>query len=509
MKKRNVLWLMSDQHNASCVGYRSHPNVRTPNLDRIAANGVDFTGAFANNPICSPSRLCFITGRYAISHGYLGNEHADLDSRNPDSLACLFRRSGYQTGLFGKAHMIRAWDEEGFERIRYTDLCDATRGDPFTNHYFKMLHDNGLADSYEEGSPKPGQVHTMDGSGPARLPYEYSIEHFTGEETLRFLEERDTSRPFFIHMSFQRPHAPIAPAAEYFDLYNPDEIVLPDSAGDYLENRFAGKPRFQQELLKNGCSYPLADPDPARLRRVLASYYALITCIDMEIGRVLDKLEQEGELENTVIFYTADHGDFAGEHGLFHKNLGMYDSIQRIPFLLSYPGGPKGLRLDGLVESIDFYPTLCELCGLEAPKSVQGVSLLPMIENRAPGKDAVFAEHRFPKYAVHSIRTADYRLNAYDAYDDGELYDHSADPGEVHNLFDDPDYLDVRAHLTQRLLQHAMRNALVRTDARHDAAMSRAYRYMPTKMIHKSGAYWSTLQAAYRGLEPWPPKKDE
>ena len=210
--------------------------------------------------------------------------------------------------------------------------------------------------------------YTLDGSGPARLPYEHSNERYTGRETLRFLDERDDSRPFFIHMSFQRPHAPIAPAAEHFDMYNPDDMVLPDSAVDWFENAFAGKPEFQRKLLEGGNTYPLADANPARLKRCLASYYALITAIDSEIGRVLNRLDEMGELDNTVVFYTADHGDFAGDHGLFHKNFGIYESIQRVPFLLSWPGGPQGATSDELVESVDWYPTLCALCDVPMPR---------------------------------------------------------------------------------------------------------------------------------------------
>ena len=175
------------------------------------------------------------------------------------------------------------------------------------------------------------------------------------------MKERDDERPFFLHMSFQRPHAPIAPAVEHFDIYNPDEMVLPDSEIDYFERRFAGKPEFMQKRLADGCGYPLADPNPDRLKRCLASYYALITAIDSEIGRVLDYLDEVGELENTIVLYCADHGDFAGDHGLFHKNFGIYDSIHRIPFVLRYPGGPSGTRCDAIVESVDWYPTLCRL----------------------------------------------------------------------------------------------------------------------------------------------------
>ena len=129
-RRPNVLWLMSDQHNANCAGFAAHPNVETPNMDRIADEGVVFTRAFCNNPICSPSRICFMTGQYCHTHRMFGNDHSEIPEANPNTLACQFRRHGYQTAVIGKAHMVRRWDEDGFERIRYTDLCDATHLDP-------------------------------------------------------------------------------------------------------------------------------------------------------------------------------------------------------------------------------------------------------------------------------------------------------------------------------------------------------------------------------------------
>ena len=135
MPRPNVLWLMSDQHNAKCTGYAGNPNVKTPALDAIARGGVEFTQGFCNNPICSPSRLSFITGQYCNTHGYLGNNHNMIQEPNPDTLACLFRRYGYQTAMVGKSHMIRRWDNDGFEFIRYTDMTDAEDNDPCTNHY--------------------------------------------------------------------------------------------------------------------------------------------------------------------------------------------------------------------------------------------------------------------------------------------------------------------------------------------------------------------------------------
>ena len=502
----NVLWLMSDQHNANCAGYAGHPLVRTPNLDRIAGRGVDFTGAFANNPICSPSRICFMTGQYMHTHRMFGNNHSEYPTPNPETLACLFRRYGYQGGLFGKSHMVRRWDEDGFERIRYTDMTDGLHGDPMTVHYFKHLVAHGRADYYEDGSLRPGQEHTLDGSGPAELPYEHSIERFTSEETLNFLKERDARRPFFAHMTFQRPHAPIAPAKEHFDMYDPADVVLPDSAADYFEDRMASKPGFMRDRIKDGCEYPLADPNPDRLKRCLASYYALITVIDMEIGRVLDHLETEGELDNTVIVYTADHGDFAGEHGLFHKNFGLYDSIQRIPFLLSWPGGPRGARCDALVESIDMYPTLCELCDVPMPEGREGASMVPLALGRGGGKDAVFCEWDWwsLRRKVSSIRTRDHRLVFYGGEEGGELYDHRDDPGEIRNLWNDEGHLTTRAALLARLLAFTLEYA-AETSYATDRALSALQRYSPIQLIHKKRNAWSVLEKAYNHVAPWPP----
>jgi arylsulfatase A-like enzyme len=440
------------------------------------------------------------------THRLFGNNMSEYPVPNPDTLACLFRRHGYQNGLFGKSHMVRRWDEDGFERIRYTDLTDATHDDPLTAHYFKYLADQGLADLYEEGTPRPGMEHTLDGSGPARLPYEHSIEHYTGEETLKFLKERDTSRPFFVQMSFQRPHAPIAPAKEHFDMYDPADIVLPENACDFLENGFAGKPALIRDLVRDGCPYPLADRNVDRLKRCLASYYALISVIDMEIGRVLDHLEAAGELDRTVVFYTADHGDFAGEHGLFHKNLGLYESIHRVPFLLSWPGGPRGRRCDGIVESVDLYPTLCELCGIPVPEGREGQSVVPVALGRGPGKDAAFCEWEWGRAGgkFSALRTADFRLVFYGRGNGGELYDRRSDPGELRNLWEDASYAGTKVELLDRLLSFTL-DYQAETDRETDRDLNQRHRFSPVMQLHKHRAAWSALDEVYDGAAPWPP----
>ena len=496
-KRSNVLWLMSDQHHADCMSFHSHPNVKTPNMDWIAKHGICFDNAFANNPVCAPSRISFATGQYVHTHKMQGNDNLDYNKLNAFYLPTLFRRYGYQTAHIGKEHTVHSWAKEGYEYIRHTDFCDADLHDVKSNHYFKYLMDLGLQDYYGEGDAKPNPEGYCDGSEPAYLPYEHSIEKFTGDETIKFLDARDTYRPFFIHMSFQRPHSPVEPAKEFFHMYNPDDIILPASIKDYYENRFAGKPEFMQNILSRANHN--AFPDKVDLRRWLASYYALISCIDMEIGKVLSKLKDMGELDNTIIIYTSDHGDFAGEHGLVNKGVGIYDSIQRIPFLLRWPEGPENIRCEEIMESVDLYPTLCTLCNIPIPEGRDGVSLIRIAKDGESGKEASFCETG----KALAVRTKDYRLVFYSGNEMGELYDHKTDPAELNNLWNNQDYLDIKLKLIEKLLQVTMQYA-AETDNISVKKAANKYRYTPVKLIHKHGHYWSSLKRTYEEKPGWP-----
>ncbi|MBI3973019.1 MAG: sulfatase-like hydrolase/transferase [Chloroflexi bacterium] len=488
---------MSDQHNANCMGHAGR-RVRTPNLDWLAAQGVRFSQAFCNNPICAPSRISFITGRYPHSHRHLGNSAFDYPERNPNTLSAVARRHGYQTALAGKAHMIRAWDEEGFEHIRYCDLCDADRDDPLTNHYFRYLYEHGLADKYDFGTLPPN--HPGKGSlwFVSEIPHEHSIEVWTGNETLAFLRGRDRRRPFFVQMTFQRPHAPLSPSPERAHMYSPDEVDVPSSACDLFERGFATKPAFQRRHVTRHGGYPFVPADEAELRRHLTHYYALVSIIDEQIGRVLDYLREEGELENTVIVYVADHGDFAGDHGLMQKNFGIYESIHRIPFLLVYPGGPAGREAGELVESVDLYPTLCRLMDVPVPEGVEGRSLLPVVEEGAPGAEAVVCEwsRPSPSTMTHAVRTPEFRLVYYGRGAEGELYDRRDDPDELVNRWDDPAYAAVRLELTERLLDYVMhyeKRSDMASDRREDARS----RNSMTRLLHKGMKRWPDLAPLY------------
>ncbi|NOZ21511.1 MAG: sulfatase-like hydrolase/transferase [Planctomycetes bacterium] len=488
-QRPNILFLMSDQHNASCMGAAGHPNVRTPSLDKVAQEGVLFTSAFANNPICSPSRICFMTGQYCHTHRILGNNNFENDDTNPHTLGAQLRRYGYQTALIGKAHMIKKWDEEAFEHIRYCDLADTERVNPLSNHYYKYLVDHGLADQYEDGTlPKEHPYHKQR-YATAQLPYEHSLEHWTGEETIQFLEQRDARRPFFIHMSFERPHPNWMPAAEHVNLYNPEELVLPDNAFDWFENEFSGHCELIRTRARNRAK------SETELKKILAHHFALVTVIDMEIGRVLDWLREHGEYENTVVVYTADHGDFAGDHGIYDKNMGIFESIHRIPFILKYPGSPQGRTCDEIIESVDVYRTLCDLAEAPTPECVEGRSLLPIATGEEPGRDFAICEWDFPppQSRVNAIRTKRYRLVYYSHETGGELYDHETDPGETKDLWDAPAMRDVRLELMERLFDQINHYSL-KSDYNLDAKKVKRDRFTPSYLVHKKAKKWSELE---------------
>lgn len=512
--KPNVLWLMSDQHNANCLGAAGHPDARTPHLDALAAEGVRFTQAFCNNPVCGPSRASLLTGQYPHTHGITGNDIADLYAPADANVAQHFRIHGWQTALIGKAHLPRRWLESGFEYLRLSDLCDARSGDPLSCHYFAHLVKHGLGDRYDHGTLFPPHPGAGMRAFTSAIPFAHSLEKWTGDEALAFLEShRDPARPFFLKVSFQRPHDPYSPSPESVALYDAETLTLPDSAADFFDRRFEGKPRFQREYIGGEVEgYPYRPRDRADLRRQLAHHFALLTVIDEQIGRVVARLQETGEWENTLVCYLADHGDFAGEHGLALKNLGIYESVHRIPLLVRWPGGgPRGTTAGGIVESVDLFPTLCAAAGLPVPASVEGHDLRPVADGAAGGLGHTVCEWDFATAAqrtVFAVRTPEHRLVYYLADpDDGELYDRRTDPGELHNLYRDPAHRDVREQLTRLILNHVgkfRRRWSFQDDARVAAAAADGPAAPASRRLQKLGVKWTEIAPATTTVSEFP-----
>ena len=432
----NILMIMTDQHHAGCVGYRSHPDVRTPHLDSLAASGVRFDECFAQNGVCTPSRASYLTGQYGHTHGVYGNDMM-MFPEGLLSLPAYLRTFGYQTAIIGKKH-LPGWREHGFEFQRLCYTADAPTRDL---DYYQYLRQHGSHHLYDD----LGDLERFTLPTGQTVPVEHSLERWTGRETIDYLRRRAGSRPFFLMCSFERPHPPLTVPAGCSHIYDPDAITLPPNRQEITDR---SPFQFRRNVELKWCASVHGE---AVLREALCAYYAIISLIDEQIGDILHCLDESGMREDTMVVFCADHGDFAGEYGKMAKGWN-YDAIHRVPFVWSWPGRwEAGTVKTGLVETVDFVPTLCEELQIGIPASVQGQSLLPLLRSEADStREAVFYEY----LGIKSVRTKTHRLSfGFDGVGEkGELVDYTRGTHEYENLFEDPEHSAVRESLARRLL---------------------------------------------------------
>ncbi|TVY10990.1 sulfatase family protein [Paenibacillus cremeus] len=435
MTKPNVLFLFSDQHNARCLSCAGHSQVKMPHLDRLASEGVRFEHAYANNPICTPSRVSYLSGLYPSTHGYYGLYGPQPEARMT-SLFSYFKEQGYRTGALGKLHTPRYWIEPDCQFIY----------DEFIEHP-KYLEGAGL---YELNDNRGFTGH-RDGEA-STLPLAHSCEVALAKQTVRFLrnegEPRDrgsSSAPWLAWVSFSRPHQPYTPSEPFASMYPAASIDLPPTAT-------TEKPEVQAKR---------KELTEGQLRKLISAYYGLVSQVDYGIGLILAELERSGELENTIIVYCSDHGDYAGEHGLIEKKGGIsYRAITRVPLIVRLPAGMSGARgavSQGIVESVDVFPTLCELAGLPIPNTVQGFSFarhLQGIDMEQTIRESAFTENAYRK--ALATRSWRYVANLHPEQKD-ELYSLDDDPWELNNRIDDPACAGIASELLRQLLDRTVK----------------------------------------------------
>jgi arylsulfatase A-like enzyme len=440
-KKTNILIFMTDQHRYECLGCHNHPLVKTPNIDKLAAGGVDFQRTYSQSAICMPSRVSLFTGQYIHTHGIMhNNEHADVSGLT--TLPKLLKKHGYQTALIGKNHAGHC-SEMGFE---YSRLC-AGENKGEKNDYLEYLVKNGI-DIGEWRNDKNMKAYD---ACTLNIPNKHIVETWTGDEAVKYLDNINSQKPFFLWTSFERPHDPISVPKDNPFPYNPDDITLPP----YDENWYS-KPDVRRPGCEN--AWNVFQTGEEKLRLAIANYYSLISMIDEQIGRIIRQLEKMGELENTIILFTADHGEFCGEYGQFGKNLSTFDVLHHIPFLLYWKKRTGREQIHELTEMVDIMPTILELCGIECPRTVQGRSLADAVLGSGlrcgkpwDAKDAVFFETPF----VKTVRTKNHKLSVCwkGKVSWRQLYDLDKDPKELNNLDGSPAYAHIQRNLEMRLLQ--------------------------------------------------------
>jgi choline-sulfatase len=448
----NILWICSDQQRADTIHALGNDRIRTPHLDRLAADGVAFTHAFCQSPVCAPSRASFLTGRYPRTTRCRQNGQSipPYERLLPRILA----DHGYVCGLAGKLHLASCSQGKVEQRIDdgYAVFHWSHHPQPDwpENAYQQWLA--GKSASWDALYAAPEQDWVKPG-----VPAELHQTTWCAEMAIDFLREQ-AGRPWLCSVNMFDPHHPFDPPAEYLSRYQPSEMPLPKSRPGELAN----KPRYQRLDHAGAHNQPgflaAATLSGPQQQRITAAYYAMIELIDAQVGRMLAALEDSGQRDNTIVVFMSDHGELLGDHGLYLKGPHFYDESVRVPLIISWPGRClSGLCADALVELVDVAPTLLELIGLTPEPGMQGRSLAPICRGTCPPsahRDHVYAEYdnswtHHRSYGT-MLRTRQAKIVVYHGTEPGELYDLEHDPEEFVNLWDSPEHADLKQQMLKR-----------------------------------------------------------
>jgi arylsulfatase len=463
----NVVFILADQHRWDFMGGESNGVTLTPNLDRLAVAGTRFRAAYCTAPLCCPSRAAIASGRYGMNTGCFTNLH-QLPPHTP-TFVQQFRHAGYRTCAVGKTHMeIHAYDSDLcsdrhralMDSLGWDEICETSGDDMFRTGIrcaysdFLRAHgrlDDALAfydhwgyfmDPTQRGDPG-FRSHTW------TLPEMFHGTAFIGEQALTWLRERDRERPFFLQVGFAAPHSPVAPVAGYLDPYRDTEETE-----------------------------PWDDPSPpAWLPAGRTGYRAMISQVDAYVGAIRDCLAEQGVLDDTIVVYTADHGEMAGDHGRFGKTT-FYEGSVRVPMLFAGPGIGAGQESAALVEVLDAGKTLNELCGVAHHALDQGRSLAPILTGeRTQHRETVYAEMGCDRMLRDGRHKLAWGEPSFDARKLGRLhldkpvnippsppalYDLVADPHELQNLAGLPEHRAALQAMQERLLTRLNENTQTR-----------------------------------------------
>lgn len=473
----NIVYIMTDDHTAQMMSCYDTRYVETPNLDRIASDGVKFVNSFVANSISGPSRACMFTGKHSHKNGFTHNEHGIFDG-SQQTMPKLLQQAGYQTAIIGKWHLVS--EPTGFD-------------------YWNILP--GQGDYYN-----PDFIR-MDGTTVREHGY---VTNIVTEKSIDWMEnKRDKSKPFILFIHHKACHRNWLPEMKYLNEYEDKTFPLPEnfyddyagrkaaaaqemeignnlhmdlvydnkiySEGDqtrltstYLSmiNRMDSADRVRYDSLYQAITADFKQKNPKgkdlaeyKYQRYMRDYAKVLKSLDDNVGRVLDYLEKSGLLKNTLVVYTSDQGFYMGEHGWFDKRF-MYEESMSTPLVMMLPEGLKARgEIKEMVQNIDYAPTFLDLAGVEIPQDIQGVSLLPLLKGEHPKdwrKSLYYHFYEYPaEHAVkrhYGIRTERYKLiHFYRDIDEWELYDLENDPMEMNNLYGKPGTEQITQDLMKQL----------------------------------------------------------
>lgn len=483
MTKPNILLITSDQQHWSTF---LNPEIQTPNLDRLAHEGTVYQRAYCPNPTCTPTRASIITGKYPSQHGAF-SLGIKLPEHEP-TVGDVFQRAGYRTALVGKAHFQQLWGTDEFPSLESYPLMQDLNfwrefHGPFYGfehvelarnhadeahvgqHYAIWMEDNGLTNWRDYFQPPTGNNPNQRHKWP--IPERYHYNNWIAERTNALLDRyQQNGENFFLWASFFDPHPPYLIPEPWDTMYDPARVTVPHvTPGEHDLNPIHFQMTQQRDPdfspwyetggnALHGLHSHLHDRD--ELAKDIACYYGMISCMDKYIGVILDRLDELGLAENTLVVFTSDHGHFYGHHGLIAKGPFHYEDEIRVPFIVRWPGHvPAGQQSDALQTLVDLPPTFLSACDIDVPDEMTGVDQKAVWMGQTKvAREHVLVEHHHQPTTVH-VRTyvdARYKLTLYCLRDYGELFDLKTDPGEIHNLWDDPAAADLKAELIFKLL---------------------------------------------------------
>ncbi len=490
----NILLITSDQQHWNTLGCLN-PEISTPNLDRLASEGMMFSRAYCPNPTCTPTRASIITGQYPSQHGAwsLGTKLPDDAHTVGDDL----QAAGYHTALVGKAHFQQLLGTREFPSLEATqtppgqptmqdlDFWRRFHG-PFygfqhvelarnhTNeylvgqHYAIWMEESGCANWRDYFMPPTGNNDSQ--RWRWLIPERYHYDTWIAERTTALMSEcRERRVPFLIWASFLDPHPPYLVPEPWDTMYDPANLTIPSLTPAEHEHN---PPHFRMTQEENADFSAWRETgqhihgmhshlqDPASLARDVAVYYAMISLMDKYIGQILRRLDALGLADSTLVVFTTDHGHFLGHHGLTAKGPFHYEDLIRVPFIVRWPGKtPGGGRSDALQSLVDLAPTLLSIAGIPAPRMMTGVDQSAVWRGEAPAaRDNVVVENRHEPTKIH-LKTyvgQRYKLTVYYRQTYGELFDLLEDPGETKNLWDSAAHRELKSRLLLKLLHAEM-----------------------------------------------------
>lgn len=476
----NILLITTDQHRADCYSF-ARPDIRTPHLDRLAKRGTRFDRCYCPGPLCQPARASILTGMLPHTHGVRDNGIDLPDDMVERGFAQQLSNAGYRTGFLGKAHLGTqfTFEKTGRPECRYSHadygpgwhgpymgfdyvelFIDGTvkwpyweppQGLHFTDWLFSAgdgAEKNRLYDSGMRPESGAQQTHIPD------LPLPWHHSTWLGDRATSYIEDHDGDDPFALWVSFPDPHHPFDAPDPYGRMYDPADVNLPSHYQLDLDRRpwwheasLTSKPQTTAEFqaIRENLSRQKQVTEE-QLRDITANYFGMISLVDHNIGRIMDAVAHKGILDDTIILFTSDHGEFLGDHGLLFKGPMFYDSLTRVMLLAAGPGVEEGKVVTDVVSTVDIAPTVADLGGAEIFGGYHGQSLKPYVNGGDTSglRNMAHIEWGLDKSRcgidldLRTVETERYRYTVELGSGDGELYDLQEDPHEMENRFSDP-----------------------------------------------------------------------